>query len=110
AECGAAVVILADMPLVTARMLEQIVARFRSAGAPLVISLYGEMQAPPTLYARALFPALAESGAGGGQQVVRQYREQATRLHWPAPLGADLDRPEDIARLRRELPSDGPAA
>ncbi|MBA3496096.1 MAG: nucleotidyltransferase family protein [Gemmatimonadales bacterium] len=110
AECAAAVVILADMPLVTAGMLDQIVARFRSGGPPLVISLYGEVQAPPTLYSRALFPALAAAGAGGGRQVVGDHREQAAALHWPNTVGADLDLPEDVARLRQELPSGGPAS
>jgi molybdenum cofactor cytidylyltransferase len=100
ADCEAAVVILADMPLVTSAMSAGLVARFRSGTEPLVISLYGDVQAPPTLYARALFPALAAAGKGGGRLVVRDHREEAAALEWPPALLADLDRPEDLERLR----------
>jgi molybdenum cofactor cytidylyltransferase len=100
ADCEAAVVILADMPLVTSAMSAGLVARFRSGLEPLVISLYGTVQAPPTLYTRALFPALGAAGEGGGRQVVREHRDQAAAMEWPPALLADLDRPEDLERLR----------
>jgi molybdenum cofactor cytidylyltransferase len=100
ADCEAAVVILADMPLVTSAMSAGLVLRFRGGLEPLVISLYGDVQAPPTLYARALFPALGAAGAGGGRQVVRDHRDGAAAMKWPPALLADLDRPEDVDRLR----------
>jgi CTP:molybdopterin cytidylyltransferase MocA len=81
-------------------MSAALVARFQQLSAPLVISLYGDVQAPPTLYARALFPALASVREGGGQQVVRDHRGQAASLEWPPALLADLDRLEDVERLR----------
>ena len=98
-DCVAAVVLLADMPLVTASMIEALVARFRAGTEPLVLSLYGEVQAPPTLYARSLFPALARPAAGGGRQVVLEHRNEAAELRWPEAALADVDRPEDAARL-----------
>ena len=98
-DCAAAVVLLGDMPLVTAAMIEALAERFRRGAEPLVLSLYGEVQAPPTLYARALFPALAGAGAGGGREVVLAHRSEAVELRWPEGLLADLDRPEDAARL-----------
>ena len=102
ADCEAAVVILADMPLVTSAMSAGLVARFRSGPEPLVISLYGDVQAPPTLYSRALFPALGAAGEGGGRQVVREHRDAAAAVEWPPALLADLDRPEDVERLRSQ--------
>jgi molybdenum cofactor cytidylyltransferase len=98
-DCAAAVVLLGDMPLVTAAMIQSLVERFRVGAEPLVLSLYGEVQAPPTLYARSLFPALAAAGAGGGREVVRAHRSEAAELRWPEGLLADVDRPEDAARL-----------
>jgi molybdenum cofactor cytidylyltransferase len=98
-ECDAVVVILADMPLVTPAMLHELVARFRG-GAPIVISRYGEIQAPPTLYARSLFHALSTGGEGCGRRVVREHSDLVTALDWSPELLADLDRPEDIARIR----------
>jgi molybdenum cofactor cytidylyltransferase len=97
--CDAALVLLSDMPLVTPRMIAELVDRYR-AGGDLVISLYGEVQAPPTLYARRLFPALASADAGCGRQVIRDHRSDAVEVRWPPALLADLDRPEDLERLR----------
>jgi molybdenum cofactor cytidylyltransferase len=98
-DCAAAVVLLGDMPLVTAAMIESLAERFRRGTEPLVLSLYGEVQAPPTLYARSLFPALAEAGTGGGREVVLAHRREAAEVRWPEALLADVDRPEDAARL-----------
>jgi molybdenum cofactor cytidylyltransferase len=98
-DCAAAVVLLGDMPLVTAGMIEMLAERFRRGTEPLVLSLYGEVQAPPTLYARPLFPALAGAGAGGGREVVLAHRSEAAEIRWPEALLADVDRAEDAARL-----------
>jgi molybdenum cofactor cytidylyltransferase len=98
-DCAAAVVLLGDMPLVTAAMIEALAERFRGGTEPLILSLYGEVQAPPTLYARSLFPALAQAGTGGGREVVLAHRGEAAEVHWPEALLADVDRPEDAARL-----------
>jgi molybdenum cofactor cytidylyltransferase len=98
-DCPAAVVLLGDMPLVTAAMIEALAERFRRGTQPLVLSLYGEVQAPPTLYARSLFPALAEAGTGGGREVVLAHRSEAAEIRWPEALLVDVDRAEDAARL-----------
>lgn len=99
AECAAAVVLLADMPFVSAAMLAELVARFRSGAEPLVLSLYGEVQAPPTLYARSLFPEIAAAGEACGRQIVLAHRGEAAELRWPEAALADIDRPEDAARI-----------
>jgi CTP:molybdopterin cytidylyltransferase MocA len=57
------------------------------------------VQAPPTLYARSLFPALAEAGTGGGREVVLAHRGEAAEVHWPEALLVDVDSQEDAARL-----------
>lgn len=98
--CEAAVMLLADMPLVTPAMTAAVVARYRSGSEPLVISLYGGSQAPPTLYSRELFPDLLALEGGGGRTVVRRHRARAATLEWPPALLADLDRAEDLARVR----------
>lgn len=99
AECAAAVMLLADMPFVSAAMLAELVARFRSGAEPLVLSLYGEVQAPPTLYARSLFPEIAAAGEACGRQIVLAHRGEAAELRWPEAALADIDRPEDAARI-----------
>jgi molybdenum cofactor cytidylyltransferase len=102
--CAAAVVMLADMPFVTAEMIGAVVERFRSGGAPLVLSVYGDVLAPPTLYARALFPELsALEGEGCGKRVMKRHRGEALEIAWPAAKLADLDVPADVDRIRGQL-------
>lgn len=97
----AAVVLLADMPHVTAEMIAALVARYRETLAPLVISEYGSIHAPPILYDRSLFAEIAGmSGDGCGRQVVRRHRAEAEAIAWPAGWLVDLDEPRDLERLR----------
>lgn len=97
----AAVVMLADMPFVTARMIETLVGRWREASPPLVVSDYEGVNAPPILYDRSLFAELgAMEGEGCGKQVVKRHRSEAVAVSWPAEALSDVDVPEDYERLR----------
>lgn len=101
-DAEAAVVLLPDMPLVTAAMIREMVSRWQ--GEPLVISLFGEVIAPPILYARALFPELrALAGESCGKRVIRDHRAEAAEVHWPASALQDLDVPADLERVRSAM-------
>jgi molybdenum cofactor cytidylyltransferase len=103
-----AVVLLADMPFVTAEMVRTVVARFRAGDAPLVISCYGEVLAPPTLYGRELFPELgALEGEGCGKRVMKRHRARAVEVAWPEAVLGDLDVPADVERARAALEGGG---
>ena len=96
-----AMVMLSDMPFVTPEMLAGLIARYRSSTAPLAISDYEGVNAPPMLYDRCLFgELLAMTGEGCGRQVVKRHRHEAEVLAWPAAALADLDVPDDYARLK----------
>ena len=101
AGADAAVMLLADMPLVTPAMLAALLERFRATGAVLVISRYEETIAPPHLYARSLFAELA--AAGSGKAVIGRHRADAEVLTWPAAGLADLDLPADRERVEALL-------
>jgi molybdenum cofactor cytidylyltransferase len=93
----AAVVILADMVLVSDLMLAELVARAGETAAPLVVSRYGDVTAPPLLFRRALFGELMEwTGEGCGKAVVQRHRDEALFLDWPAAVLTDVDTPEDF--------------
>jgi molybdenum cofactor cytidylyltransferase len=94
----AAMVLLADMPFVTPEMISVLAGRYRATRAPLVVSDYAGVDAPPTLYDRSLFGELLET-AGGGKQVVQRHHAEAEVVVWPAAALADLDVPEDFRRL-----------
>lgn len=100
ADADALVVVLADMPFVTAEMIAELVARYRATGAPLVVSHYGDVQAPPTLYDRALFgELLATPGERCAKEVVGRHRQEAVVVEWPAAALADIDVPADYERV-----------
>ncbi|HUF57349.1 MAG TPA: nucleotidyltransferase family protein [Thermohalobaculum sp.] len=100
-EARAAMVLLADMPFVSPEMIAAMIARYRASPAPLVISDYEGVNAPPMLYDRSLFPELlAMTGEGCGRQVVKSRRGEAEVLSWPAAALADLDVPDDYDRLK----------
>lgn len=100
-EARAAMVLLADMPFVSPEMIAAMIARYRASAAPLVISDYEGVNAPPMLYDRSLFPELlAMTGEGCGRQVVKRRRGEAEVLSWPAAALADLDVPDDYDRLK----------
>lgn len=103
-ETPAAVMVLADMPHVTAGMLAELAAAHAAAGAsgqpPLVLSDYDGVLAPPTLFDRALFgEILALPDDRCPRSLVKRHRAAAAVLRRPAAALADLDRPEDLAAL-----------
>ena len=102
--CMAAVVLLADMPLVDAGMIRGLVERYRADGPSLVVSDYDGVDAPPILYDRRLFPELRElEGEGCGKRVVKRHSAEAIRLPRPARALTDLDLPADVERVREQL-------
>jgi molybdenum cofactor cytidylyltransferase len=100
-DAQAVVVILADMPFVTADMIAALVARYRAGTAPLVISDYAGVNAPPMLYDRRLFSELQTmEGEGCGRQVVKRHRSEAAVVSWPEAALTDMDVPEDYERVK----------
>ncbi len=96
----AAVVLLGDMVRVSEEMLARLAAVGRDDDAPLVVSRYGDVTAPPLLFRDTLFPELlAWTGEGCGKTVVQRHRERAAFLDWPAERLADVDTPDDFQRL-----------
>jgi molybdenum cofactor cytidylyltransferase len=96
-----AVVMLADMPLVTTEMIATLITRYRAGTAPLVISDYDGVNAPPMLYDRVLFEELrVMEGEGCGRQVVRRHQSEAEVVAWPVTALTDLDVPGDYERIR----------
>ena len=108
-EVDAVLIMLADMPFVTTKMVRDLVGLYRSTDAPLIISRYGgEVQAPPMLYDRKLFGELRVMRRRCGREVVQRHRNEAKALAWPIEALADIDTPNDLARVRStiDLPVD----
>ena len=104
---AAGVVLLADMPFVSAAMIAAVVERYRTGDALLVLSEYDGVQAPPTLFDRSLFAELAgPEGKGCGKHVRRRHPAEASVVAWPAAALADLDVPDDYERAKARLAAD----
>ncbi|MCU0648840.1 MAG: nucleotidyltransferase family protein [Gemmatimonadaceae bacterium] len=99
-DVDATIVMLADMVHVTTAMLRDVVVRMTRGDVPLVVSTYGDVQAPPLCFARALWrELLAWTGEGCGKAVVRAHLHEAARLAWPEAALADVDTPADYAAV-----------
>jgi molybdenum cofactor cytidylyltransferase len=92
-----AVVVLPDMPHVTAAMLGAVREAAISPGTLLVTSRYGEVLAPPHFFHRSLFPELLSwTGEGAGRGVVSRHLPRAIVLEWAPRALLDLDTPADV--------------
>lgn len=101
ANCEAAVVMLADMVQVSASMVRALMAAAAASPAPLVVSQYGDVNAPPLLFRRSLWPELlAWTGDGCGKHVVNAHRAEAVMLEWPEAALQDVDTPADYEAVR----------
>jgi molybdenum cofactor cytidylyltransferase len=103
-DVAAAVVLLGDMPLVDATMVRSLVDALRRSRAPLALSTYGDVVAPPIVYGRPLFPELRALTADAcGKSVIKRHRTEAVELPWPAETLTDLDEPADVQRVLARL-------
>jgi len=95
-----AVIVLGDMVEVTDSMIRALVDAARATPAPLVVSRYGDVTAPPLLFRRSLFPELlAWTGEGCGKAVVQRHRQEAVFLDWPVAALVDVDTPEEFEKV-----------
>jgi molybdenum cofactor cytidylyltransferase len=97
----AVTIVLGDMPAVTTPMLRAVLQRYRDDVAPVVTSRYGEVYAPPLLFARRLFgELLACQGDGCGRRVLQQHLDEAAVVQWAVESLQDVDVLEDYETLR----------
>jgi molybdenum cofactor cytidylyltransferase len=98
----AAMFVLADQPFVTPSAYRRLLDAYRQQPGGIVSVRYGEVTAPPHLFAAAFFPELAvlEHGA---RPVLQRYRDRTTVLQFPADLLLDIDTPEDYELAKARL-------
>jgi molybdenum cofactor cytidylyltransferase len=98
----AALVTLADVPLVRASTVRAVLDRYRLTHAPIVRPTSGERHGHPLLIARALFGALrAADPAIGAKPIVRAHASLSGHVD-VEDEGAftDIDTPEDYEKIR----------
>ncbi len=99
-DARAAAVGASDQPLITAEVVERLCRSFRSGA--IVVPRYGQVRGNPRVYDRRFFPELVElTGDMGGQPIAARHPEAVVEVEFPEVFGADVDMPEDWARMQQ---------
>ncbi|GIP40841.1 xanthine dehydrogenase accessory protein PucB [Paenibacillus sp. J31TS4] len=98
---GAAVILLADQPLVTQEMITELLNRYQTnASLGFVASRYDGLARPPVLFAQRMFPELMQlTRDQGARQLIRR-DPSGSFVDFASPgLFLDVDSAEDYGRL-----------
>ncbi|MDX6379517.1 MAG: hypothetical protein QOI57_541 [Rubrobacteraceae bacterium] len=110
-EVRAAVVLLADQPLVGAEAVERLVGAFEG-GAEVAVATYGGERRNPVLFAKEVWPLLLRelTGDKGARMVLKLHPELVTEVPCDDVADpADVDTVEDLRRLEELSVSSGRA-
>jgi molybdenum cofactor cytidylyltransferase len=106
-ECRAAIVCLADMPLVTGRVIDRLLsAHDTDEGRLIAVPTHQGQLGNPILWDRSFFPALlAMTGdGGGGRRILREHAEQVAEIEVnDDAVLRDFDTRESLATLPPRL-------
>src|SRR5439155_793218 len=85
------------------KLLPAVRDAWRRTGKPIVAPVYHGTQGTPVLFSADVFAELrALSGDSGAKSIVQARRERVELVTIDAPMPADVDTPEDYARLHVE--------
>jgi molybdenum cofactor cytidylyltransferase len=99
ADAAGALVLLADMPGVTAQVIDILVDAFAARARPAIIvpTVEGK-RGNPVLWSRAFFPELMQvTGDTGARHIIARHEEAVERVEIGAAAAVDVDTPEALA-------------
>jgi molybdenum cofactor cytidylyltransferase len=109
-ECAGAIVCLGDMPLVTGRMIDRLLAVYDpEEGRSIVLPTFRGKQGNPMIWDRRFFPEiLGISGDSGARFLVGKHAEQVSEVEMADDaVLRDFDTPESLATLPPRLRPEG---
>jgi molybdenum cofactor cytidylyltransferase len=99
----AALVILGDQPRLPASVVPTLLAAWKKTNKAIVAPSYRGRQGTPVLFAASVFSELAVLGGDvGARAVVGAEPKRVDLIELDASMPADVDTPEDLARLHVE--------
>ena len=97
--CDAALIMLADQPMVGGHGLNRLAAAWRRQPRSIIASRYGSVTGVPAIFPRWCFHDLsALRGDQGAKVLIRRYADHVVRLAHPE-AAVDIDYPEDLLEL-----------
>ena len=107
---GGALVLLADMPGVTAPIIDRLIDAFRSRPPPaIVLPTFSGKRGNPVLWARAFFPELMTvTGDTGARHILALHEEAVERVEIGEAAGLDVDTPEALKAAGGTLAESAP--
>lgn len=99
----AVLVVLADQPLVTPKMIDSIIERYVKTGSYVVTSASGGVVSPPVIFDRSVFDEImALKGDIGAKSIILKHAD-SQRVEVPPGLLVDIDTKEDAERVKKLL-------
>ena len=100
AEADAVLVVLGDMPGITARHLDRLIAAFDPANPAIVVPEKDGRRGNPILWPREFFAAMCDiSGDQGARALLERHAERVRKVAFDDDaIFLDIDRPEDLER------------
>jgi molybdenum cofactor cytidylyltransferase len=96
----AAVIVLGDQPGVTAAIIDQLIEEGRRSGRPIVVPEYAGVRGNPVMFDASIFAELRRTeGDQGARGVIARDPARVATVPFPFDMPADVDTPEDYARL-----------
>ena len=104
ADCEGILYLVADQPLLTEDSVRKIVAAWTAAPDFITCAAHEGRRGNPCLFPRDFYPELmALEGDKGGSRVIRAHPDRVRLVEVPQPELTDVDTPETLRQLRREL-------
>jgi len=105
-ECDGVIVCLGDMPLVTGRDLDRLIAAFNPLeGRAIIVPTRRGKRGNPVLWARRFFPEMAElAGDVGAKHLIGEHAELVCEVEMDSDgVLVDVDTPDALAALRDKV-------
>ena len=103
AGCAGALVLLGDMPRITATHIDALVAAFaREGGAGIVVPTYQRRRGNPVLWSVNYFNDILQlDGDAGARRLLQRHADQVCEIDLGTDaIFMDIDTPDELAKLR----------
>ncbi|MGE5259422.1 MAG: nucleotidyltransferase family protein [Actinomycetota bacterium] len=105
-DCDGAMILLGDMPAIAASDLEALMAAFAKGGSEAIcVPVRDGKRGNPLLWGRSYFAEMMQlSGDAGAKQLIAKHQAHVVEVEVESDgIFADVDTPEDLARLKAKL-------